>query len=310
MRSHEQFDCLFWAGMFLDLDLLHKQIHNAVALRSMFRKKVCFIWERTGYDDVIPYDDLLDLLIWKGTDGIFTLNRGQHNTLLAHGVPDRMLHSLRPGVDTQLGFMPPSSLEERNQIRRQLQWSEEWIIGLWVGRLVRRKQVLFLAKTWSDTKDWKSTARLIIVGSGFDQASSVEAEICNLASSNESIIRLPHHDEISRALLYRAANYSVLAGELEGEPSVLVEAMASGLPIVASDIDGHTELVQNGITGILFPPNSGPQLQRALHIMIDDAASRASMGFAARKMAVEKRDISISVASLLDTFMMQTKDQQ
>ncbi len=73
----------------------------------------------------------------------------------------------------------------------------------------------------------------------------------------------------------------------EGLPKSALEAMAAGLPLVATDIPGCREAVQNGVTGFLVPPRDAGALAAALAPLIDDAAMRARMGAAGRARVEE-----------------------
>jgi glycosyltransferase involved in cell wall biosynthesis len=71
----------------------------------------------------------------------------------------------------------------------------------------------------------------------------------------------------------------------EGLPKSLLEAAASGVPLVTTDVPGCRELVPDGETGLLVPPRDPGALAEALERLADDPATRRSMGTAARRMA-------------------------
>ncbi len=77
---------------------------------------------------------------------------------------------------------------------------------------------------------------------------------------------------------YNQANLFVFPSRHEGMPNAVLEAMSSGLPVVASRIAGNEELVLTGETGLLFPSESIPELQAALLELIPDTARRMEMG--------------------------------
>lgn len=81
---------------------------------------------------------------------------------------------------------------------------------------------------------------------------------------------------------YGQANIFVFPSRHEGMPNALLEAMASGLPVIASCIAGNEELVLNGKTGYLVPSEDIESLQAALKILLSDAALREQMGIASR----------------------------
>ncbi|MCW5874701.1 MAG: glycosyltransferase family 4 protein [Anaerolineales bacterium] len=82
---------------------------------------------------------------------------------------------------------------------------------------------------------------------------------------------------------YSAANLFAYASRHEGMPNALLEAMASGLPVVATRIAGNEELVLEGETGLLVPSEDVPALRAALAALIADPARRKQLGAQARK---------------------------
>ncbi len=86
---------------------------------------------------------------------------------------------------------------------------------------------------------------------------------------------------------YQAASVFVFPSRHEGMPNAVLEAMASGLPVIATRIAGNEELVVDGETGRLVPPGDADALRLSLRELLGDEAMRSRMGMAARKRAVE-----------------------
>lgn len=85
--------------------------------------------------------------------------------------------------------------------------------------------------------------------------------------------------------LFAEAQFAVLASHTEGLPNALLEAMAAGLPVVATRVGGIPELVEDGVTGILVPPGDPSALATALALVANDPGLRTHMGIAARRRA-------------------------
>jgi glycosyltransferase involved in cell wall biosynthesis len=104
--------------------------------------------------------------------------------------------------------------------------------------------------------------------------------------------------------LYRRARLFVLPcvvtprGDRDGLPNVIVEAMAMGLPVVASNISGIPEAVVEGETGRLTPPHDPEALAEAIQSLWEDPALRARMGRAGHARACERFGLEQNVALL------------
>ena len=86
---------------------------------------------------------------------------------------------------------------------------------------------------------------------------------------------------------YQSANLFLFPSRHEGMPNAVLEAMASGLPVIASRIAGSEELVMDGETGLLFPSESVDSLRAALKQLLTDASLRQRMGVASRRRVEE-----------------------
>jgi colanic acid/amylovoran biosynthesis glycosyltransferase len=96
-------------------------------------------------------------------------------------------------------------------------------------------------------------------------------------------------------------------GKREGIPVVLMEAMASGVPVVASGISGIPELVEGEETGLLVPPRDAGALARALQRLRDDPALRARLAHAAREKVVREFDVRANAAELIRHFRVHAR---
>ncbi|HZF25784.1 MAG TPA: glycosyltransferase family 4 protein [Steroidobacteraceae bacterium] len=88
----------------------------------------------------------------------------------------------------------------------------------------------------------------------------------------------------------------------EGTPKILLEAAASGLPVVATDVPGCREVVDPGVTGLLVPVRDSVALARALRQMIENGSMRARMGVAGRKKMLAEFDQRRVIRETLDVY--------
>jgi glycosyltransferase involved in cell wall biosynthesis len=122
-------------------------------------------------------------------------------------------------------------------------------------------------------------ATLLIVGDG-PEREAVVAAVGQLGL--ESRVRLLGPQPRERTLeLARAADAAVLSSAWENFPHSVVEALAVGTPVVATNVGGVAEVVQDGVNGLLVPPQDVGALAAALRRVLDDVALRERLAAAA-----------------------------
>jgi glycosyltransferase involved in cell wall biosynthesis len=112
--------------------------------------------------------------------------------------------------------------------------------------------------------------------------------VLQAAGLGERLRLLGYRDDIPALLA--ATDIFALPSRFEGLPMSVIEAMLTGLPVVATNIRGPREQVVPEVTGLLVPPGSVAPLAAALRRLTDDPAARAAMGDAGRARALELYD--------------------
>lgn len=112
---------------------------------------------------------------------------------------------------------------------------------------------------------------------------------------------LGHRSDIPELL--QQADVAVLASSYhEGVPRFLLEAAATGLPLVATNIDGCRMVVRDGENGVIVPERDSKALARAIEVLLEDPILRQRMGQASRRLAVSEFDEKRIVAQYLDLY--------
>jgi rhamnosyl/mannosyltransferase len=150
---------------------------------------------------------------------------------------------------------------------------------LFVGRLSVQKNIPLLLHALDGVSERFETT---LVGDG-DQGRMLRETADRLRLQNVRFHGRADNAELRG--LYQDADVLVLPSEREGMPLVLLEALAVGLPIVATDIPGNRDVVLPGRTGLLVPPSDPAQLRRALLEVTGDAQRYQRMSEAARARA-------------------------
>lgn len=182
----------------------------------------------------------------------------------------------------------------RRRIRSELGVAEQCVVVIMVSRLVRHKghPELLAAMQAVDAELW-------VVGDRHESDRGADLEPYFAASLLGNRLRRLGDREDVPALL-AAADIFVLPSHFEGLPLSVIEAMLTGLPVVASDIRGPREQVQEGLTGLLVPPRDVPALAAALRLLAGNPALRTRLGRAGRERALARYDEARVVAHTLD----------
>jgi glycosyltransferase involved in cell wall biosynthesis len=183
-------------------------------------------------------------------------------------VPDAPVEIVRSGVDhDRFTETAPRPTRSRPTV-------------LTVRRLVPRNGVDCLVEAWQRA-GLRARAELVIGGTGPEIAA-----IQRLAAGDPSIRVLGYVPDDELPALYQDADLFVLPSRSgEGFGLVALEAMASGLPVLATSSGGVVDIVKDGVNGRLVPPNDVPALAEALNRLVDDGPLRTELAQGARRSA-------------------------
>lgn len=157
---------------------------------------------------------------------------------------------------------------------------------LFVGRLRIRKGVEVLLEALGDLRERHPGARLLIAGDGEHRA-ALERRAAELALGPAAVFLGRCDAPRVRGLLGGAAAL-VVPSTYEGMPLVVLEAMEAGVPVVASRVSGIPEVVADGVTGWLVPPEDPEALAAALARVLDDPDEATRRGEAGRRRVDER----------------------
>jgi glycosyltransferase involved in cell wall biosynthesis len=205
-------------------------------------------------------------------------------TLARLGVPRRKLHLLGNGIDLARFAPGRVSDERRAALRTEMGAGPDDVVCGAVGRLVWEKGYRELFTAAAALRERRPELKIVIVGeTDHDKADAVTQADIDAASRESGVRFLGHRDDVED--LYAAFDFYVLASHREGFPRSAMEAAAMGLPIVATDIRGCRQVVDDGRTGVLVGRRDAASLTAAIDRLGADADLRARLGAAAREKA-------------------------
>jgi glycosyltransferase involved in cell wall biosynthesis len=194
------------------------------------------------------------------------------------------------GVDTER-FKPNHSIPEN---------AAEPMI-LFASRLTREKGISELLEGFSQLQKRGSKAHLILAGSSDPgNPSSMSAADFSEWTQNDHIRFVGHVDDVESLIADSAV--VVLPSYREGTPRILLEAAAMAKPIVATDVPGCREVVEDRKNGLLVPVKNASAIADALEILLNDRGLREKMGKAGRQKMLSEFDTRAVIASTLKIY--------
>lgn len=232
---------------------------------------------------------MAERVVARGTKWFFSQARcdAVHAVSLGIARADRMT-VIGNGVDIERYAPDPA---RREAVRRTLDIPEDSIVVVTVSRLVREKGVLDLADAAGVLAD-DPRIHFVIAGAALPSDRSDVTRELRLHPATLGLgtrwHQLGHREDIAELL--QAADLFVLASHREGLPRSVIEAMAVGLPIVASDIPACRELLEPRGNGMLVPVGDGAALAQAIGELCAAPALRERYGRRSRELAVTRHD--------------------
>jgi glycosyltransferase involved in cell wall biosynthesis len=216
-----------------------------------------------------------------------SVSRSIERILMAYAQPQGRCEVLLRGVDLRT-FFPSSTKDARRPI------------VLFVGRITEAKGVFDLLEAWGQVVARCPNAELWVVGPDHTNGSFIrETRSRGYGSSIRVSAPLPLPDV---AELMRQAQVFCLPSHGEGTPNSVMEALASGLPVIATKVGGIPDIVESNRTGLLVQQGDVQGLAEALVSLLQDSDCRARMGEAAHEFARMHLDARKTVLRLVGLY--------
>jgi PEP-CTERM/exosortase A-associated glycosyltransferase len=211
--------------------------------------------------------------------------------IASRGIPKEKLFHVPNGVNTTRFVPAPKDAD----IAQGLRLSDRFVFGFF-GSLYHYEGVSWMLRAASDLWKRNPTLAFLIIGSGEDRAGIERAVRDSSATGYVHIIDHVPHEQIARYYscvdVVVCPRRSLRLTELV-TPLKPLEAMALGKPVLASDIGGIRELVEHGVTGLLFQPGDETDFCRQAEKLISSPALRERLSEQGRSFVVKERDWKI-----------------
>ncbi len=225
-----------------------------------------------GDELLTPYTRLLN----PWTDAIVTNSAYVRDRIAAQGVPRHKLHVLYNGIDTARYHPGPDQRAALFGI------PPERPVILNVGRLAPEKGRDVMLRAAAPLMDHETPPLVVFAGEGSNSRRDDLEALARELGIAQHVHFLGIRDDVPDLL--RAADVVVMSSRRaafgESCPNVVLEGMATGLPVIGTDVGGTAELIQDGETGYVIPPDVPERLTTRLTGLLEDAALRQRLGAA------------------------------
>jgi glycosyltransferase involved in cell wall biosynthesis len=220
-------------------------------------------------------------VIVKQLDLVIAVSEAQSGAWLDRGYPADRIVVVANGVEAH------TVCGSRLEVRRELGIPDSAVVALLAARLRPEKRVPDFVRAVVRARETHPELIGLIAGDGPDRP-AVEA-----ARERDAVRLLGHRDDIPRLL--EAADIFVLASEYEAVPMAILEAMAAGLPVVATTVGGVPEIIEHGSTGLLVAPRDPEAMAVSLAELAAGHGLRAAMGRAGAERHRENWNVDTMV---------------
>ena len=268
----------------IDIALLHGYKARMVGYWAAKRNRIPCIGVSRGWtmeNWKIAVYTKLDKWMHRRMDHVVCVSQGQAEKVIRSGTPKERITVIRNAIRTDR-FLELSSADHRQKLEQFFLVAPKFILG-GAGRLSPEKGFDLLITAVSQLREEGIPVGLVIFGEGFLReplqkqvdALGVSDSVC-LAGFTDELDQFMPHFEIF-----------VQSSHTEGLPNVLLEAMAARTAVIATEVGGTNEVVVEGETGLMVPPNQEDRLTDAIRTALRSDSLRRSMGENGRKR-VEK----------------------
>jgi glycosyltransferase involved in cell wall biosynthesis len=237
--------------------------------------------------------------LMKRSDALIAVSKYTVNELTElYGIDKNKIHVIYNGVDIERFKPRPNTAE----IRREFGLEEDKKIVLFVGRLYHRKGIDTMLRSVPPILKEFSNVKFVISGTGFKQK---EESLRNLAKEldiEDHVTFLGYVPDEKLPLLYSASDIFVLPAIYENFPFAILEAQATGLPVISTNVGGIPEFLVDNQNGFVIEPRDPTQLTQRLLTLLQDAKLAKEMGDRGRKLIEEKFDWRLITSQVIDLY--------
>lgn len=183
----------------------------------------------------------------KDTDCLVTINQEDYQNAVSRKFKAERIEKI-DGVGVNLEKFSPIKKEEKQNLRKEYGFGEEEFILICVAEVNKNKNQKFMIRNFTEVKEAIPKAKLLIVGVG-DEMENCKSLAEDLGLDKQ-ILFFGYRKDVDKLL--QISDVLISASQREGLPVNIIEAMASGLPVVCANTRGQRDLIQNEFNGYVY----------------------------------------------------------
>jgi glycosyltransferase involved in cell wall biosynthesis len=239
--------------------------------------------------------------ILRRADGFVAISSDIAYELASCGVRADHIYSLPNSVDTTR-FAPVGD-RKKAELRRRLKLPQHDVIVIFTGRLVSYKGLPLLLRVWEQVRREHVHATLLLVGSGGLDIHNCEDELRAYVQAHGMQATVQFTGDVENVHEYlQASDIFIFPTEKEAFGISLIEAMACGLPVIATPTGGIKDILSHGLNGLVVPAGDFQQLYQALHTLMTHALFAATLGSAALQTVRERYARQVVASRYIELF--------
>lgn len=227
----------------------------------------------------------LELATNSNLDLYITVSENDRQSLLRSNIPNEKIELIYNAVNTNSQNISHNT----DLLRRQYSIPQNSIICIAVGRLVAIKGFDILIQTAHLLGKQLKNVHFLIVGDG--QCKAELADQVNALGVNKSVTFAGYQDHETVLSFVKSSDIFIMPSRYEGTPIALLEAASLGIPVIASNVGGIPELVQDQVHALLVPPDDPQSLAQAVKRIINDKKLAETLSANAVERIKEKFNI-------------------
>jgi glycosyltransferase involved in cell wall biosynthesis len=213
-------------------------------------------------------------------------------------IPENKIRVIHNGVDVNK-FKPAV---DKRKVKEELGFNPEDIAIVSVGRLYARKGLFTLIESMPAVVKRFKNAKFIISGKGQSDEMHKLNTYAEKLGVKDNIIFTGYYPDKKLPKLYQAADIFAFSTFYEHHPFAILEALATGLPVVTTTVGGIPETIESGKNGFLVEPFNPKQLGEKILYLLEHPAEAAEMGALARKTILDRFDWRIVVKDAMKVY--------